>query len=158
MIPIRLLFRGALTLMLAMSAAACAPKFYQRTTVALETGDDDGVQVHYGELDSCLLRQQVPVEYIVRRPRYTLQIRPVPGMGAPPRLDLRLQGNGNPVLSFPDLAEPPAPLFAEQGVRYLVETSALGHSLSFTVLRGQEELGRERYALTPGHCRVLSPS
>jgi hypothetical protein len=151
-------FRVNLILLLAISAAACAPKFYQRTTVAVETGDDDGVQVRYGELDSCLLRQQVPVEYVVRRPRYTLQIRPVPGLQAPPRLELRLQAGSEPTLQFPDLQQQPQALFAEQGVRYLVETSALNNLLNLKVLRGQEELGRERFRLTPDHCRVMSPT
>lgn len=152
------LLRVNLLVLLALSASACAPKFYQRTTVALETGDDEGVTVHYGELDSCLLRQQVPSEYIVRRPRYTLQIRPVPAMNEPASIELRLQAGADPSLRFDEVAEPPAALYAETGVRYVVPVAALKNSLSFTVLRGSEELGHERYALSPDHCRVLSPN
>jgi hypothetical protein len=151
------LLRLNLILLLALSAAACAPKFYKRTTVALETGDDEGVQVHYGELDSCLIKQQVPNEYIIRRPRYTLQIRPVPGLNEKPSIELRLQAGSAPSLRFDDVAEQPPALYAETGVRYLVETKALKKSLSFSVLRGDEELGHESFALSPDHCRVLSP-
>lgn len=154
----KLLFRVHLLLLLALSASACAPKFYQRTTVALETGDDEGVQVHYGELDSCLLRQLVPSEYIVRRPRYTVQIRPVPAMNEPASIELRLQAGADPSLRFDDIAVQPPALYAETGVRYLVPATALKKTLAFTVLRGSEELGHERYALTQDHCRVLSPN
>lgn len=152
------LIRLHLLALLAISATACAPKLYQRTTVALETGDDEGVQVHYGELDSCLLRQQVPNEYIVRRPRYTLQIRPVPSMDEPASIELRLQAGADPSLRFDDVAQQPQALYAEPGVRYVVATASLKKMLSFTVLRGTEELGHERFALTPDHCRVLSPN
>jgi len=156
--PFLPVLRVPLIVLLAAAATACAPKFYQRTTVAVETGDDEGVQVRYGELDSCLLRQQVPVEYVVRRPRYTLQIHPMPGLQAPPRLELRLQAGADPTLQFVDLKEQPQPLFAEQGVRYVVETSALNNVLNLKVLRGQEELGHESFRLTPDQCRVMSPN
>lgn len=151
------LLRLNLVVLMALSAAACAPKFYQRTTVALETGDDEGAVVRYGELDSCLLRQLVPVEYLVKRPRYSLQIRPMPGLNEKPGVELRLQAGAEPSLRFDDVAVQPAALYAESGVRYVVDTASLKKTLGFTVLRGSEELGHESFALTPDHCRVLSP-
>lgn len=147
-----------LAALIGLANIACTPRFYQRTTVALEVGDEEAVQIRYGELDSCLLRRQVPVDYVIRRPRYTLQIRPVPGLETPARLELRLQAGANGTLQFPDLAEAPQALFAELGVRYVVDTAALNGVLNLQVRRGNEELGSERFKLSAGQCRVLSPN
>jgi len=147
-----------LATLIGVANVACAPRFYQRTTVALDVGDEDAVQIRYGELDSCLLRRQVPVEYTIRRPRYTLQIRPVPGLETPARLELRLQAGANGTLRFPDLTLEPQALYAEPGVRYVVDTVALNGALNLQILRGSEELGSERFKLSAGQCRVLSPN
>ncbi len=151
--------RGLLALSLALASTACAPRFYDRSTLEFDAPDEDAVQVRYGELDGCLLRRQVPVEYTLRRPRYTLVIKPVAGLDSQPRIELRLRADASLELVFPGVEPPPAALFAEQGSRYLIDSAVLpGRLLHVEVHRGTEILGEERLRFSETHCRILSPT
>lgn len=152
-------YRLAALLLTTIAVSACAPRFYERSTVVFDTPDDEAIQVRYGELDGCLLRQQVPVEYILRRPRYTLLVRPVAGLDSAPRIELRLQSDSDAKLVFPTLAVAPPPLFADKGSRYLVDTTEITDSLlQVEVRRGSESLGQEALRFSATRCRVLSPT
>lgn len=143
---------------LAATLAACAPRFYERSTVTLDGRDDGALQVRYGELDGCLFRHQLPVEYTLRRPAYTLVLRPVAVTGdGSPRVELRLQTDRGVELRVDNAREPVAPLYIDGGSRYLVDTAALaGGRLELTLSRGAETVGTESFAVSRDRCRVLA--
>lgn len=144
---------------LALLLTACAPQMYKRTTVTLDNRDEDALTTHYGELDGCLLKHQLPVEYTLRRPGYTLVLRPIPAMkDAKPRIEIRLQANAAVSLTVTSADVSPEPLYAEGGARYVVDTADLhGKALVLSLTRSGEVLGTERFGVDESSCRVLSP-
>lgn len=150
--------RGLLAAALLL-ASGCAPRFYERSTLVLDHPELDRFTVRYGELEGCLLKRQVPVEYRIRRPRYSLTLRPLSAIdGAAPRLELRFEPAGALELRFPELQPPPPMLYAEPGSRYVVEGAALaGERLRVQIVDGSELVGEERFELAREHCRVFTP-
>ena len=144
---------------LALLLTACAPQMYKRTTVTLDSREDDALTTHYGELDGCLLKHQLPVEYTLRRPRYTLVLRPIPAMkDAKPRIEIRLQADAAVSLTVTSADTSPEPLYAEGGVRYVVDTAGLhDKTLALSLTKSGEVLGTERFGVDTSSCRVLSP-
>jgi hypothetical protein len=139
---------------------ACAPRFYQRHTVVLDSNEQDALQVRYGELDDCLFRHQIPVEYTVRRPQYTLYLRPVSSTDAQSaRIEIRLVADAGVSLTVADVEQSPEALYAETGHRYLVNVAELkSEVLRLRLEERGERIGEERFAVKADHCRVLSPA
>lgn len=147
------------TAALALLLTACAPQLYKRSTITLDSREDDALTTRYGELDGCLFKHQLPVEYTLRRPRYTLVLRPIPAMkDATPRIEIRLQADASVSLTVTSVDDSPAPLYAESGARYVVDTKDLRDStLALSLSRSGEVLGTERFGVDESSCRILSP-
>lgn len=152
---------GALPLAILLGVAllsGCAPRLYQRSTYVLDHAELDRFTVRYGELEGCLFKHQLPVEYRIKRQRYALALRPVAAVGeAAPRLELRFEPiNAQLQLRWPDLDPPPTALYAEDGERYLIDAPALGSGvLRLEVIENGGVLREERFELRRQSCRVL---
>lgn len=144
---------------LALLLTACAPQLYKRSTVTLDSREDESLMTRYGELDGCLFKHQLPVEYTLRRPRYTLVLRPIAAMqDAKPRIEIRLQADASVSLTVTSVDRSPEPLYAESGARYVVDTGDLrDKTLALSLTRSGEVLGTERFGVDESSCRVLSP-
>lgn len=140
--------------------AACAPRMYQRSTVVLDHAESERFDLRYGELDGCLFKHQLPVEYRLQRKQYRLQLRPLSALqGAAPRIELLVEAQPPLDLGFPGMAEPPAPQYAERGTRYVVDTAQLADGVLQLQLRsGGQVVGEERFELSTQSCRVFSPT
>ncbi len=149
----------AAVLLASLLSCACAPRIYQRSTVTLEAPDDEGTQIRYGEFDGCLLRQQLPVEYVVRRRFYTLTIRPIAALEDDrPRVEVRVSGDATVMLRVVGAEPPVEARYAEGGSRYVIDTGAIaGTTLEMELSRAGEVIGQERFDLKKHSCRVLSP-
>lgn len=148
-------FERFIVLIVAAGLAACAPRLYQRETLALDHAELDQFEIRYADFDSCLLRRPVPVSWKVQRPLYTLELDVNFGADAQPAsLDLQLSGDPELSARFPGLEPAPKATALETGARYRV--AAVPSTLSVTVLRGAAELGQETLRVQRETCRALS--
>lgn len=140
-----------------LALAACAPRVYQRETVILDAPDLDQYTIKYGELEGCLLRRQVPLNYGVARARYAVALRAgTSAQAQAPRIEIVVKGARTLSLRFPDLSEPPVGDVGPQSSRYSVDTAALPQGrLRFDVLSGVELLGSEALTFKRESCTGL---
>jgi hypothetical protein len=140
----------------ALLMSACAPRLYERQTVALDSADLDKFEIRYADLEGCLWRHTVPVSYRVKRAQYTLELGvhfgTTPGS---PALDVDLIGDPDFSATFPGRPSGPAPTPIENGVRYRLETDPLGPMLAVRVERDGHVLGEERFNIERSRCRAL---
>lgn len=146
---------------LAAGLAACAPRLHQRQILLLEHADPvaaEAMEIRYAPFDGCLLKRDVPVQYQLARPGYTLQIEV--GFGRddqPPGLSLIVLGDADLQARFPGLAPTPEAQPLEDGRRYRIDGAALpADGLRIDVLREDQWLGREFLRVSQQHCRALS--
>jgi hypothetical protein len=137
--------------------SACAPRLYERQTVALDAADLENFEIRYADLDGCLWRHTVPVSYRVKRAQYTMALGVHFGTTPDsPALDVDLIGDPDFSATFPGRPDTPAPTPIENGVRYRIETDPLGPILAVRVQRDGRVLGEERFDIERSHCRALS--
>ncbi|MGH8517106.1 MAG: hypothetical protein ACREUE_06560 [Panacagrimonas sp.] len=137
--------------------AACAPRLYERQTVALDHPDLESFEIRYADFDGCLLRQTVPVSYLVKRSQYVLALGVHFGnTPQPPALDVDLLGDPDLTASFPGRPDASAPMPIENGARYRLDADRLGTMLAVRVQRDGRVLGEERFEIERSHCRALS--
>lgn len=148
----RLLCPALIAALLAL--AACAPRIYERETVILDAPDLDQYTIKYGELEGCLLRRQVPLNYGVARARYAVALRAgTSAQDAAPRIEIVVKGARTLSLRFPELSEQPAGDVGPQSSRYSVDSAALPQNrLRFEVLSGTEVLGTEALTFKRESC------
>lgn len=137
--------------------AACAPRLYQRETIAVDHRDIEQFEIRYAAFEGCLWKQQVPVSYRLRRPNYVLDLGVHFG-SAPQAASLDLNLSGAPDLSarFPALARAPAVTETEGSVRYRVDSAQAGSSITMIVLRAGMPVGEEHLRLERSTCRALA--
>ena len=146
-----------LALLLALPLSACATRWYERQTVALDTPDLEQFEIRYGDFDGCLLRQTVPVRYRVQRAQYALELGVHFGNTPDsPALDVDLIGDPDLTASFPGRPNAPTSTPIENGARYRLDTDPLGAQLAMRVQRDGRVLGEERFEIERSRCRALS--
>ncbi|TDU26557.1 hypothetical protein DFR24_3586 [Panacagrimonas perspica] len=137
--------------------AACAPRLYQRETVAVDHRDIDQFEIRYADFEGCLWKQQVPISYRLKRPAYVLDLGVHFGnKPEAPSLDISLSGAADLTARFPALAQAPQPTETEDSVRYRVSADQAGSTLAMTVLRDGVAVGEEHLRLERSTCRALS--
>ncbi len=150
-------FTPVLTLGLSLLLAACAPRLYERQTVALDHPDLGSFEIRYAEFDGCLLKQTVPVSYRVQRAQYVLALGVHFGNTPDPAaLDVDLLGDADLTANFPGRPDAPAPTSIENGVRYRLDADRMGSQLAVRVQRDGRVLGEERFEIERSRCRALS--
>lgn len=144
-------------LSMALLLAACAPRLYERQTVALDTSDLEHFEIRYDDFEGCLWRQSVPVRYRIQRAQYALVLGVHFGnTPESPALDVDLLGDPDLTASFPGLRSVAAPTPIENGVRYRLDTDPLGPMVAVRVQREGRVLGEERFDIKRSRCRALS--
>lgn len=143
--------------LLVLPLSACATRWYDRQTVALDSPDLEQFEIRYGDFDGCLLKQTVPVSYRVKRDQYVMALGVHFGnTPESPALDVDLIGDPDLTASFPGRPDTPAPTPIENGARYRLDTDPLGPQLAVRVHRDGRVLGEERFEIDRSHCRALS--
>lgn len=141
----------------ALAMSACASHLYERSTVVLDQADPDAFDIRYGQFDGCLLKRDVPVEYALKRPSYTLRFEV--GFGADdraPKLDVILSQAVDATLAF-DGAGTVAPADLIDGTRrYEIDTGEADRTVGISVQRGTDVLGRETIHLDRQKCSAMS--
>lgn len=145
---------GALS---ALWLGGCASQLYERNVVVIDH-PDDAFEVRYAEFDSCLLKRQVPVEYKLKRPLYTLRFEAGFGTSkSPPSLAVILADAPGAALSFSGAGEV-APADELDGTRRyeLRPDAGSARTLGIDVVRGSDTLGHEAVRLEPQTCKAMS--
>ena len=141
----------------ALLLGACAPRLYQRETIAVDHRDLEQFEIRHADFEGCLWQQQVPISYRLARPGYTLDLGVHFGSAPQPAsLDLTLSGAEDLAARFPSLAQPPVPTETEAGVRYRIDSNQVADALALTVLRGGVAVGEERLRLERSTCRAMA--
>lgn len=139
----------------AASISACMPRYTQRQTLVLDPAQGDDYSIRYGELEGCLVRQQVPLLYSVQRPAYKLSLRVLPSTGGEaPAIEVVVEGSGGVNVRFPDL--PTQRADEQQPQRTVIPVNSLPvPSLKMELLRGSEFVGSETIAVRQRSCSAL---
>jgi hypothetical protein len=142
----------------AMALSGCATQLYERSVVVIDHYDTDAFEVRYADFDGCLVKQQVPVDYKLKRGLYTLRFEaPFGTTKAPPDLDVLLADAPGATLSFTGVGTV-APADELDGVRRyeLKPDSTKKQIVGIDVARGSEVLGHETVRLEPQTCKAMS--
>jgi hypothetical protein len=140
----------------ALWLSGCASQLYERSVVVIDHGDD-AFEVRYAEFDSCLIKQQVPVEYKLKRPQYTLRFEAGFGTASsPPSLDVILADAPGAALTFTGAAVPPADELDGTRRYELRPDPGSEKTVGIDVVRGTDPLGHEAVRLKPQTCKAMS--
>lgn len=143
----------------ALGVSACATGMFTRETVTLDSARLEDYSIRYEPLPGCLLKQQVPTRYSVKRASYRLELIVKAGYNdEPPRIDVEVGDTSNLTLEFPGLsgALPETAQF-DRGRRYTLNVANLAsRTLTIDVRSGGEHLGQEAFTLHSQRCHGLS--
>jgi len=144
---------GGLTLVM----TGCASQLYSRNTLVLKGPTVDDYDIRYEELQGCLIRQQIPTVYIIRREAYTLNLRMVPASGEDSAsIDVTLKSGVALSARFPGVRPEPQGYVSIEGSRYRVAASALSvAAFDIEVYSGDRLLGSERLGVEPKSCKAV---
>jgi hypothetical protein len=149
--------QSALIGALMLSLTGCASQVYSRNTLVLKGPAVDDYDIRYEELQGCLIRQQIPTVYIIRRAAYTLNLRMVPASAEDsPSIDVTLKSDVALSARFPGVRPEPQGYVSIEGSRYRVDASAMSvAAFDIEVYSGDRLLGSERLGVEPKSCKAV---
>ena len=143
--------------LVALGVSACATGIFSRETVILDSARLEDYSIRYEPLPGCLLKQQVPTQYSVKRADYRLDLVVKPGYNDdPPRLDIEVGNTSGLTLEFPGLSGGPSETAQfDTGHRYTIDVTKLKGPLVIDVRRGGDRLGHEEFSMHSQRCHGL---
>jgi hypothetical protein len=141
----------------ALACSACAPGFFVRDTVTLDSERLGDYAIRYEPFSDCLWKQMVPTRYAVQRSGYRLELTVKPGYNSePPQIEAGVSGATDPTLEFTGAAvQPDGSRKTDSGRSYVVSVAPRDQSLVIQVRSGGQELGQEQFSLHTRRCHGL---
>lgn len=135
----------------------CSSRLYKQQTLILDSPSIDNFTIRYGELEGCVLEQQVPLQYGVSRQHYAMVLRVLPASGGEaPGLEVVIKGQTTLTAGFPDLSAPPAGSVEPTSSRYRLDVAQLAHPrLRIEVFQEGRLLGTETFSYETRECSAF---